>query len=94
VVKHRDFVILDEAHYLGDRRNATRLEEAISIAAAHSLSFAVGDNRVTPTNSAHRIGWRGNERGVINRAGTRPVELRRFAPTTELFPLFDEKRKF
>ncbi|HXG85437.1 MAG TPA: DEAD/DEAH box helicase [Pyrinomonadaceae bacterium] len=91
-----DFVILDEAHYLGDDERGHVWEEAIILSPPRIrlllLSATIG-------NADEFAAWIGEVRGttvrVINRAGTRPVELRAafLAPNTELFPLFDESGK-
>jgi len=91
-----DFVILDEAHYLGDDERGHVWEEAIILSPPRIrlllLSATIG-------NADEFAAWIGEVRGtqvrVINRAGTRPVELRAafLAPNTELFPLFDEDGK-
>jgi ATP-dependent RNA helicase HelY len=88
-----DFVILDEAHYLADEERGHVWEEAIILSPPRIrlllLSATIG-------NADEFAGWIGEVRGtnvrVINRAGTRPVELRAafLAPNTQLFPLFDE----
>lgn len=92
-----DFVILDEAHYLGDDERGHVWEEAIILSPPRIrlllLSATIG-------NADEFAAWIGEVRGtqvrVINRAGTRPVELRAafLTPTTELFPLFAEDGKF
>ena len=88
-----DFVILDEAHYLADEERGHVWEEAIILSPPRIrlllLSATIG-------NAEEFAAWIGEVRGtnvrVINRAGTRPVELRAafLAPNTQLFPLFDE----
>ena len=88
-----DFVILDEAHYLADAERGHVWEEAIILSPARIrlllLSATIG-------NADEFASWIGEVRGtnvrVINRAGTRPVELRAafLAPNMQLFPLFDE----
>jgi len=88
-----DFVILDEAHYLADEDRGHVWEEAIILSPPRIrlllLSATVG-------NAEEFARWieevRGTEVRVINRAGTRPVELRAafLAPNLQLFPLFDE----
>ncbi|HXH69122.1 MAG TPA: DEAD/DEAH box helicase [Pyrinomonadaceae bacterium] len=88
-----DFVILDEAHYLADEERGHVWEEAIILSPPRIrlllLSATIG-------NADEFAAWIGEVRGtnvrVINRAGTRPVELRAafLAPNTQLFPLFDE----
>ena len=92
-----DFVILDEAHYLADEYRGHVWEEAIILSPPRIrlllLSATIG-------NAEEFALWieevRGTQVKIINRAGTRPVELRAafLAPDTRLFPLFDEAGKF
>lgn len=92
-----DFVILDEAHYLADEERGHVWEEAIILSPPRVrlllLSATVG-------NAEEFARWIEEVRGVpvrvINRAGTRPVELRAafLAPSLQLFPLLDEDGKF
>jgi len=92
-----DFVILDEAHYLADAERGHVWEEAIILSPSRIrlllLSATIG-------NAGEFASWIGEVRGtnvrVINRAGTRPVELRAafLAPNLQLFPLLDEDGKF
>lgn len=94
---HTDFVILDEAHYLADDERGHVWEEAIILSPPRIrlllLSATVG-------NAEEFALWMEEVRGVkvhvINRAGSRPVELRAafLAPNQQLFPLFDEAGKF
>jgi len=89
-----DFVILDEAHYLADEDRGHVWEEAIILTPARIrlllLSATVG-------RAEDFAKWIENVRGtsvrVINRAGTRPVELRAayLSSGLQLFPLFDEE---
>ena len=91
-----DFVILDEAHYLADEDRGHVWEEAIILSPPRIrlllLSATIG-------NADEFARWieevRGTRVRVINRAGTRPVELRAafLAPDAQLFPLFDESSK-
>ncbi len=86
-----DFVILDEAHYLADEERGHVWEEAIILSPPRIrlllLSATVG-------NAEEFAAWiedvRGTRVRVINRAGTRPVELRAafLAPDLQLVPLF------
>ena len=88
-----DFVILDEAHYLADEDRGHVWEEAIILSPPRIrlllLSATIG-------NADEFASWieevRGSRVRVINRAGSRPVELRAafLAPSLQLFPLFDE----
>lgn len=92
-----DFVILDEAHYLADEERGHVWEEAIILSPPRIrlllLSATIG-------NADEFAAWIEEVRGVkvkvINRAGSRPVELRAafLAPNTQLFPLFNEEGKF
>lgn len=92
-----DFVILDEAHYLADEDRGHVWEEAIILTPPRIrlllLSATVG-------NAEEFAQWieevRGTKCHVINRAGSRPVELRAafLAPSLQLFPLFNERGKF
>jgi superfamily II RNA helicase len=92
-----DFVILDEAHYLADEDRGHVWEEAIILSPPRIrlllLSATVG-------NAEDFARWieevRGSKVKVINRAGSRPVELRAafLAPNLQLFPLFNENGKF
>ena len=91
-----DLVILDEAHYLADEDRGHVWEEAIILSPPRIrlllLSATVG-------NAEEFAGWIQEIRGVsvrvINRAGTRPVELRAafLSPELQLIPLFDEAGK-
>jgi superfamily II RNA helicase len=92
-----DFVILDEAHYLADEERGHVWEEAIILSPPRIrlllLSATIG-------NADEFASWiedvRGTKVRVINRAGSRPVELRAafLAPNLQLFPLFDAMGKF
>lgn len=92
-----DFVILDEAHYLADEDRGHVWEEAIILSPPRIrlllLSATIG-------NAEEFATWieevRGTRVKIINRARTRPVELRAafLAPNRQLFPLFDESGKF
>ena len=92
-----DFVILDEAHYLADEYRGHVWEEAIILSPPRIrlllLSATIG-------NAEEFALWieevRGTRVKIINRAGTRPVELRAafLAPNLQLFPLLDETGKF
>lgn len=87
-----DFVILDEAHYLGDDERGHVWEEAIILTPPRirllMLSATVG-------RAEQLARWIEEVRGVkvrvINRAGTRPVELRAafLSQSLHLYPLFD-----
>ncbi len=92
-----DFVIFDEAHYLADQDRGHVWEEAIILSPPRIrlllLSATIG-------NAEEFATWieevRGSTVRIINRAGTRPVELRAafLAPNAQLFPLFDDSGKF
>ena len=92
-----DFVILDEAHYLADEERGHVWEEAIILTPPRIrillLSATVG-------RAEEFAKWiedvRGGKVHVINRAGTRPVELRAgyLSPGLQLYPLFDESGNF
>lgn len=91
-----DLVILDEAHYLADEDRGHVWEEAIILSPSRIrlllLSATIG-------NAEEFALWIEEVRGVrvkvINRAGSRPVELRAafLAPDLHLIPLFDESGK-
>lgn len=91
-----DFVILDEAHYLSDDERGHVWEEAIILTPPRIrlllLSATVG-------RAEEFARWieevRGGKVHVINRAGSRPVELRAayLSSGLQLFPLFDESGK-
>lgn len=92
-----DFVILDEAHYLADEERGHVWEEAIILTPPRIrlllLSATVG-------RAEEFARWieevRGTSVRVINRAGSRPVELRAayLSSNLKLFPLFDDEGKF
>lgn len=91
-----DFVILDEAHYLGDEDRGHVWEEAIILSPPRIRMLLLS---ATVGNAEEFASWIEEVRGVkvrvINRAGTRPVELRAafLAPDLQLIPLFDETGK-
>jgi len=92
-----DFVILDEAHYLADEDRGHVWEEAIILSPPRIrlllLSATIG-------NADEFAKWIGEVRGtsvrVINRAGSRPVELRAayLSKNLQLYPLYDETGVF
>jgi ATP-dependent RNA helicase HelY len=92
-----DFVILDEAHYLADEERGHVWEEAIILTPPRIrillLSATVG-------KAEEFAAWieevRGSKVRVINRPGSRPVELRAayLSPSLQLYPLFDESGNF
>src|SRR5436190_8710065 len=87
-----DFVIIDEAHYLADEERGHVWEEAIILTPPRIrlllLSATVG-------RAEEFARWieevRGTKVRVINRAGSRPVELRAayLSSNLQLFPLLD-----
>jgi ATP-dependent RNA helicase HelY len=91
-----DFVILDEAHYMADEDRGHVWEEAIILSPPRIrlllLSATIG-------NAEEFARWveevRATSVKVINRAGTRPVELRAafLAPNAQLLPLFGDDGK-
>jgi superfamily II RNA helicase len=92
-----DLVIFDEAHYLSDDERGHVWEEAIILTPPRIrlllLSATVG-------KAEEFAGWieavRGGKVHVINRAGSRPVELRAgyLSSSLQLYPLFDEAGAF
>jgi ATP-dependent RNA helicase HelY len=92
-----DFVILDEAHYLADEDRGHVWEEAIILTPPRIrlllLSATVG-------RAEEFARWieevRGTKVRVINRAGSRPVELRAayLSSNLQLFPLLDEEGNY
>lgn len=92
-----DFVILDEAHYLADEDRGHVWEEAIILSPPRIrlllLSATIG-------NAEEFARWieevRGSKVRIINRAGSRPVELRAayISENLQLYPLFDETGHF
>lgn len=92
-----DFVILDEAHYLADEERGHVWEEAIILTPPRIrlllLSATVG-------RAEQFARWIGDVRGtrvrIINRVGSRPVELRAayLSHRLELYPLFNEDGSF
>lgn len=91
-----DLVILDEAHYLADEDRGHVWEEAIILSPPRIRMLLLS---ATIGNAEEFARWIEEVRGVpvrvINRAGTRPVELRAafLAPDLRLIPLFDEHGK-
>lgn len=91
-----DFVILDEVHYLADEWRGHVWEEAIILSPPRIrlllLSATIG-------NAEEFATWIEDVRGVkvhvINRGGSRPVELRAgfLAPDGQLYPLLGENGK-
>lgn len=88
-----DFVILDEAHYLADEERGHVWEEAIILTPPRIRLLLLSATVGRAEEFARWIGEiRGTSVRVINRAGTRPVELRAayLSSNMQLFPLFDE----
>lgn len=89
-----DLVILDEAHYLADDDRGHVWEEAIILTPQRIrlllLSATVGQPDVF-ARWIERV--RGTEVKVIDRAGSRPVELRAayLSSDLQLYPLFDDQ---
>lgn len=92
-----DFVILDEAHYLADDERGHVWEEAIILSPPRIrlllLSATIG-------NAEEFARWiedvRGSKVRIIDRAGSRPVELRAayLSESLQLYPLFDSNGNF
>ncbi|MCU1287801.1 MAG: Superfamily helicase [Acidobacteria bacterium] len=88
-----DFVILDEAHYLGDEDRGHVWEEAIILSPPRIRLLLLSATIGNAEEFAHWIGEvRGTSVRIINRAGSRPVELRAayLSKNLQLYPLFDE----
>ena len=89
-----DFVILDEAHYLADEDRGHVWEEAIILTPPRIRMLLLS---ATVGRAGEFARWieevRGTRVHVINRAGSRPVELRAayLSSNLQLFPLFDEE---
>ena len=87
-----DFVILDEAHYLADEDRGHVWEEAIILTPPRIRMLLLS---ATVGRAEEFARWieevRGTRVRVINRAGSRPVELRAayLSSNLQLFPLFD-----
>lgn len=92
-----DFVILDEAHYLSDEERGHVWEESIILTPPRIRMLLLS---ATVGRAEEFARWMAEVRGtrvrVINRAGTRPVELRAayLSKELELFPLFDATGKY
>ena len=88
-----DFVILDEAHYLSDDERGHVWEESIILTPSRIRMLLLS---ATVGRAEEFARWIENVRGtsvrVINRAGTRPVELRAayLSNTMQLYPLLSE----
>ncbi|MBK9164266.1 MAG: DEAD/DEAH box helicase [Acidobacteria bacterium] len=92
-----DLVILDEAHYLSDEERGHVWEESIILTPPRIRMLLLS---ATVGRAEEFANWMAEVRGVrvrvINRAGTRPVELRAayLSKDLELFPLFDATGKY
>jgi superfamily II RNA helicase len=92
-----DFVILDEAHYLADQDRGHVWEEAIILTPPRIRMLLLS---ATVGRAEEFARWieevRGTHVRVINRAGSRPVELRAayLSSNLQLYPLLDEAGKF
>ncbi len=92
-----DLVILDEAHYLADEERGHVWEEAIILSPPRIRMLLLS---ATIGNAQEFANWLEDVRGVkvkiIDRGGSRPVELRAAFMNlhTQLFPLFDQDGNF
>ncbi|MEZ5308269.1 MAG: DEAD/DEAH box helicase [Pyrinomonadaceae bacterium] len=92
-----DFVILDEAHYLSDEFRGHVWEEAIILSPPRIRMLLLS---ATIGNAEEFADWIAETRGtkvrIINREGSRPVELRAgfLAPNLDLYPLLDRNGKY
>ncbi len=92
-----DFVILDEAHYLSDEERGHVWEEAIILTPPRIRMLLLS---ATVGKAEEFARWiedvRGSKVRVINRGGTRPVELRAayLSADLQLYPLFDEEGNY
>jgi superfamily II RNA helicase len=92
-----DFVIIDEAHYLADEDRGHVWEETIILTPARIRMLLLS---ATVGKAEEFARWieevRGTKVHVINRAGSRPVELRAafISPGLQLYPLFDERGEY
>lgn len=92
-----DFVIIDEAHYLADEDRGHVWEETIILTPPRIRMLLLS---ATVGRADEFAKWiqetRGTKVRVINRAGTRPVELRAayLSKQVHLYPLFDEDGQF
>jgi superfamily II RNA helicase len=92
-----DFVILDEAHYLADEERGHVWEEAIILSPPRIRLLLLSATVGRAEEFARWIGEiRGTKVRIIDRAGSRPVELRAayLSSGLQLYPLFDEKGEF
>ncbi|MGH9820450.1 MAG: DEAD/DEAH box helicase [Pyrinomonadaceae bacterium] len=92
-----DFVIIDEAHYLADEDRGHVWEETIILTPPRIRMLLLS---ATVGRAEEFAKWIENVRGttvrVINRAGTRPVELRAayLSKQLQLYPLLDESGEY
>jgi superfamily II RNA helicase len=92
-----DFVILDEAHYLADEERGHVWEEAIILTPPRIRMLLLS---ATVGRAEEFAVWieevRGTTVRVIDRAGSRPVELRAayLSSNLQLFPLLDEAGQY
>jgi superfamily II RNA helicase len=92
-----DFVILDEAHYLADEDRGHVWEEAIILTPPRIRMLLLS---ATVGRAEEFARWieevRGTKVRVINRAGSRPVQLRSayLSSNLQLFPLLDESGQY
>lgn len=92
-----DFVILDEAHYLGDEDRGHVWEEAIILTPPRIRLLLLSATVGRAEEFARWIGEvRSTKVRVIDRGGSRPVELRAawLSPELELIPLYDDEGHF
>jgi superfamily II RNA helicase len=88
-----DFVVIDEAHYLADEDRGHVWEETIILTPPRIRMLLLS---ATVGRAEEFAQWISDVRGVkvkvINRAGSRPVELRAayLSKDLNLYPLFDE----
>jgi ATP-dependent RNA helicase HelY len=92
-----DLVILDEAHYLSDDDRGHVWEESIILTPPRVRMLLLS---ATVGRAEQFAAWiesvRGTRVHVINRAGSRPVDLRAayLSADLQLYPLFDESNSF
>jgi superfamily II RNA helicase len=92
-----DFVIIDEAHYLADEDRGHVWEETIILTPPRIRMLLLS---ATVGKAEEFAKWieevRGTKVRVINRAGSRPVELRAayLSKHLQLYPLFDGEGSF
>ena len=92
-----DFVIIDEAHYLADQDRGHVWEETIILTPPRIRILLLSATVGRAEEFARWIEYvRGTSVKVINRAGTRPVELRAayLSEDRQLFPLLDPNGNF